>query len=93
MITEPGSIKILSENTDHSTIASIKKRLEISIDIHNSKLVAVAGHYDCAVNPVEEFEQRQQIKDAITRIKTWKFKIQLLGLWVNQNWQVEELEV
>ena len=54
MITEPGPNKILSENRDSRIVESIKKRVEISIVKHNSKLIAVMGHYGCAGNPVKK---------------------------------------
>lgn len=91
MITEPGPNKILSENTDHSTIESIKNKVKISIQKHNSNLLAVTGHYDCAGNPVEESEHKIQIGNAIKRLKTWNLKIKIIGLWINKNWRVEEL--
>ncbi|MBC7112827.1 MAG: hypothetical protein H5T34_02225 [Candidatus Methanomethyliales bacterium] len=91
MITEPGPIKILSENKDKALIDSIKKRLEISVRKHNSKLVAIVGHYDCAGNPVEKDTQIEQIAKSIEVVKSWKFDIQIIGLWVNEKWEVYKI--
>ena len=88
MITEPGPIKILSENKDKALINSIKKRVEISVRKHNSKLVAIVGHYDCAGNPVDKNIQIEQIVKSTEIVKSWKFDVQIIGLWVNEKWEV-----
>jgi hypothetical protein len=88
MITEPGPIKILSENKDKALINSIKKRVEISVRKHNSKLVAIVGHYDCAGNPVDMNIQIEQIAKSIEVVESWKFDVQIIGLWVNEKWEV-----
>ena len=46
MVTEPGLNKILSENRDRTIVESIKKRVEISVMKHNSKLIALVGHHE-----------------------------------------------
>ena len=40
MVTEPGTNKILAENGDKTTIESIKRRVKISVERHNSKQIA-----------------------------------------------------
>ena len=53
MITEPGPERLLAESKDVMASASIHRRLEISVNRHNSKLVAIEGHHDCAGNPTD----------------------------------------
>ncbi len=91
MITEPGPIKYLAENNDKTTIESIRKRVEISAVKHGSKVVAIVGHDDCAGNPVERDIQLEQIKKSIELAKSWGFAVQLLSLYVNERWEVEEV--
>ena len=88
MITEPGPNKILAENTDEAKLESIRRRLEISVANHNSKVVAIAGHYDCAGNPVDIECQLKHIFTAIQVVKEWNMGIKVVGLWVGENWQV-----
>ena len=88
MITEPGPNKILAENKDNSTIESIKRRIGISVNKHASKLIAITGHYDCAGNPVEKDTQLKQILLAIKTIELWNYGIQVIGLWIDENWEV-----
>ena len=54
MITEAGPNKILSECKATDVIESLKKKVAISVYKHNSQIIAVAGHYDCAGNPESE---------------------------------------
>lgn len=87
-ITEPGPNKILSENRDKTIVESIKRRVDISVIKHNSKYIAIVGHYDCAGNPVEQDIQLKQIPQAIRVMKEWNFDAQIIGLWVDENWVV-----
>lgn len=92
MITESGPNKMLTESKEDSILESIKRRIEISVNKHASKLVAIVGHYDCAGNPVEEDTQLKQIRSAIKTVKSWNFKVKIIGLWVDENWEVCEVE-
>ncbi|MFA5033265.1 MAG: carbonic anhydrase [bacterium] len=91
MITEPGPNKILAENTDTHMIESIKKRVGISVHKHHSKLIVITGHYDCAGNPVEEEIQKAQILEAIKVMKLWGFEVEIIGLWVDKNWEAHKI--
>ncbi|NQT90144.1 MAG: hypothetical protein HQ558_02715 [Candidatus Omnitrophica bacterium] len=86
MITIPGPDKILSENKESSLIELIKRRMLISIEKHGSRIVVIAGHYDCAANPVEEKEHLDQIKEAVKNIKAWNFEVDVYGVWVDKDW-------
>jgi carbonic anhydrase len=90
-ITEAGPNKILAENINETLVTSIKDRLEISIYKHNSTVIAMVGHYDCGGNPAEKDEQIVQIKESIKLIKTWFNDVEIIGLWVDRNWKVNEL--
>ena len=92
MITEPGPVRFLAEDEDPWVSASIRRRLEISVNRHKSELVAIAGHHDCAGNPVPKETQLKQIVAAIKTVKGWNFKVRVIGLWVNENWEVQEVD-
>ncbi len=85
LITEPGPNKILSENCENEIIESIRRKVEISIDRHNSELIALVGHYDCAGNQVDQDTQERQIRMAFKVIESWNFKAKIIGLWVNKH--------
>ena len=87
MITEPGINKILARN-NNSTIDLIKKYLKISLSVHESKLIALVGHYDCAGNPTKKKAQLNDILTAVKTICLWNFNVEVIGLWVDKNWKV-----
>ena len=62
MVTEPGPNKILCECCEKATIENIKKRVEISVNRHGSKVIAIVGHFGCAGNPAEKQTQIEQLK-------------------------------
>ena len=91
MITEPGPDKIMSSG-DESGIESIKTRTLISVEKHGSNVVAIVGHYDCAGNPVSKREHEEQVRESMRIVKSWNLPVNVIGLWVNENWQVEALD-
>ncbi|MBF0431565.1 MAG: hypothetical protein HQK83_09815 [Fibrobacteria bacterium] len=90
-VTEPGPNLILAKKDDDETIASIIKRIRISVDHHKSSGIAVVGHYDCAGNPAPCEDQAEHTCEAIKTIKEAFPDIDLLGLWVDENWEVSEV--
>lgn len=91
MITEPGPVKLLSNDVEETKIQSIKERVEISVKKHGSKIVAIIAHYDCAGNPVRKEIQLQQMDAAIKKVRSWGFEAEIVGLWVDDRWQVNKL--
>jgi hypothetical protein len=87
-ITEPGADKALAGGPA-DVIEAIKQKVLISVNAHNSKTVAVVGHHDCAANPVSEAQHKQDIGEAVARVQSWGLPVQVIGLWVNSEWQVE----
>lgn len=69
----------------------IRRKVEISIQKHGSKHIVVAGHHDCAGNPVSREEHEAQLRKAVELVKGWKFDAEVISLWVNENWEVEVL--
>ncbi|MCK4637628.1 MAG: hypothetical protein KAT49_07095 [Methanomicrobia archaeon] len=92
MITEPGPNKILAESKDDPVIETIKRRVKISVNKHASEIIAIVGHYDCAGNPVDRDTQIKQIRSAIRIVESWNFNVQIIGLWVDENWKVHKIE-
>ena len=90
-ITEAGPNGILAKQEDKATIQSIFKRVEISVNAHKSKGIAIVGHHDCVGNPVGKEEQLAQIRSAIQFLRDKYPRIIIVGLWVDAKWEVEEL--
>lgn len=90
-ITEPGPVKILAEATDIDALTVIKECLDVSINKHKAEAVAIVAHADCAGNPVSQEEQIREISLAKEQIRKWYAGMEIIGLWVNDSWQVEEV--
>ena len=88
-ITEPGPIHILAEQSDPQEIRAILERINISIEKHGSNQIALVGHHDCAGNPVSREVQLGQIKRSIAYLKSLYPNVEVIGLWVNERWDVE----
>jgi len=90
-ITEPGPCGIIASQKSPYIIKSILNRLKISIENHGSKSIAVVAHHDCAGNPVPKEKQFEQTKIAVSFLKASYPSLDIIGLWVNENWDVSEI--
>ncbi len=91
-ITEPGPIRILAEQSDQSQLASILSRIEISIQKHGSRHIAIIGHHDCAGNPVSKEKQIGQIHKAVAFIRQEYPKVEVMGIWIDEKWRIHEIK-
>ncbi len=92
MVTEAGPNRILAENNDALLINSIRNRVELSVNKHGSKLIAIVGHHDCAGNPADKDEQLRQLQAAARLVQKWGLQAKLVLLWVNEDWRVSAVE-
>ena len=90
-ITEAGPNLILAENKNTRSIQAILNKLEISLNKHHSTGVAIVGHHDCAGNPSSRDKQIGQIRKSIRFIGQKYEDIEIIGLWVDENWKVNEI--
>jgi hypothetical protein len=88
VITEPGPGKILAGGPSE-TVEAIKKKVRISLEAHRSNVIAIAAHHDCAGNPVNPAKQFEEINQAVGVIRRWGHAATIVGLWVNEKWEVE----
>lgn len=91
MVTEPGPNKILAENSDKAVVEDIKKRLEISVRHHGTKIVALVGHFGCAGNPAKKKDQVNHLKQAKKTVESFGLGVQIILLWVPEGWREAEL--
>ena len=78
--------------SNKNSIQEIKDNVLLSISTHGSKLVVISGHYDCIENPVSKKEHMIQIKNATSIIQSWDMKVEVIGVWVNEDWELETLK-
>ena len=90
-ITEPGPARILAEGQNSILAESILKRIDISINKHESIAIAIVTHHDCAGNPVDKNQQLIQLDSATKFMKEKYPNTEVLGLWINSDWEVEQI--
>ena len=90
MVTEPGPNKILADNLDKNVIENIKKRVEVSIHHHGSKVIAIVGHFGCAGNPTGKTEQIEHLIKAKKTVESFGFDAEIVLLWVDGDWKTVE---
>jgi hypothetical protein len=91
VITEPGPIRMLSEEDDPRAIDSILLRITVSVEKHGSAEIAVVGHYDCAGNPASRDEQVVQLEKARVVLSERFPGAEIIKLWVDESWKVSEI--
>ncbi len=90
LITEPGPEKMLTQGM-FTQIEDLKRKVKVSVEAHHSQVVALAAHHDCAGNPVSDDEHKAQVQKGAQVIAGWGLGVRVVGLWVNDQWQVERV--
>ena len=85
VITEAGMDGVLAKQKD---IAEILRSIKVSVHLNKSTRLFIVGHYDCRGNPVDENRHCKEIADAVKRLKSLCPAQEVIGLWVNDRWQV-----
>ncbi len=93
MITEPGPVGAFGKKGKADTVAAIRYRVQVSIEAHNSKNLAIAAHADCAGNPKSDREQQKEIAVAVNELRKTFPAMKVLGLWVDKTGRVTEVSV
>jgi len=90
-ITEAGPNGILAHPEEKQLTESIFNRVSISVKKHHSTKIAVVGHHDCLGNPGPKDVQNSHTEEAVKLLKQWFPGMEVIGLWVDENWQVHEI--
>jgi hypothetical protein len=91
MITEAGADGALALD-NYPLREAIRTRAGISVNKHHSALIAVVGHTDCAGNPVDAATHREHIRLAVNRVRSWDFPAEVIGLWLDEEWNIQPVE-
>lgn len=87
MITEPGIVKLLADNN----FGNIQEKINISVNKHGSKLIAIVAHDDCAGNPVNKEAQIEQLNKGQKLVSPRYPGIKVIKLWIDESWQAAEV--
>src|SRR6476620_10030646 len=92
MVTFPGVDGVISNGENSDEIAFIRNAVSISIEKHRSRIIAVVGHFDCAGNPGNREHHYAHIQRAVHEVSSWSFHAQVVGFYVNNKKQIEEVK-
>jgi len=94
-ITEAGIVGLIAKGPDEKFVENLKFKLLVSIDKHHSKGIVVDGHAECAGNPVEDEQHKQDIKKSVEFISDLiESKVPVVGVFVefqNDKWTAQEI--
>lgn len=85
MVTWPGANAALAE----SEIDAIRRAVTISVDAHQSRLIVVTGHHDCAAHPAGQDDHKKLIGRAVERVRSWGLSAEVVGAWIGPDWNPE----
>jgi hypothetical protein len=91
MVTFPGADGIFSSSEHSGEVSLIRRAVSISTERHGSSIIAVVGHYDCAGNPGDSEHHYMHIRRAMREVSSWNFQAQVIGLYVNDKREIEEV--
>ncbi len=91
MVTFPGADGIFSSRERSREVGLARRAVSISVKRHSSRVIAVVGHYDCAGNPGDREHHYAHIQKAVREVCSWNFPVQIIGLYVNDKWKIEEV--
>ncbi|MGA9745698.1 MAG: carbonic anhydrase, partial [Nitrososphaeraceae archaeon] len=83
---------VISNRENSDKIAFIRNAVSISIEKHRSRIIAVVGHFDCAGNPGNREHHYAHIQRSVHEVSSWNFHAQVVGFYVNDKKQIEEVK-
>lgn len=96
-VTEAGLVGKL-KNADQTLLDGITFKVrDVSIGKHHAKGVIVHGHAECAGNPVDDEQQKEDIRKSVDIMKSIVGDIPVVGVFAHRNssdssrWVVEEV--
>jgi hypothetical protein len=90
-VTIPGADYALTHMTPER-MAQIRDMVAVSVNAHGSQLIAIAGHFGCAAFDADRTQHEAAIRGAVSVVKGWGLPVRVVGLWVNEQWQIEPVE-
>ena len=93
MLTDAGPLGILTNTPDSPRAQLFIERVNIVIRVHDIKELAVTAHWDCRGNPQPKDVQLEQQREVILRYREIFPQLTIIGLWVDEQEHVHEIDV
>ena len=92
-ITEAGPVNVLASDPESSCSKAIYRKIDVSVNAHGSRVIAVVAHHDCAGNPKPKEAQLEDLRVSVEVLKRRYPDLQVIPIWVGEDWRVEEVEL
>ncbi|HEY7974453.1 MAG TPA: carbonic anhydrase [Ktedonobacterales bacterium] len=90
-VTVPGADYALTHMTP-DRLTQMREMVAVSVNAHGSQIIAIAGHFGCAAFDADRAGHEAAIRSAVRVVQDWGLPVRVVGLWVNEQWQVEPVE-
>jgi hypothetical protein len=90
-VTVPGADYALTHMAP-DRMAQMRDMVAVSVNAHGSQIIAIAGHFGCAAFDADRAGHEAAIRGAVSVVKGWGLPVRVVGLWVNEQWQIEPVE-
>lgn len=90
VVTMPGPDMVLSSGGSPAS-ELVRQNVGVSVNAHHSATVVIAGHHLCAAFPVDREEHLKAIRQAMRVVTAWGYPVEVIGLYVNDQWMVEQV--
>jgi carbonic anhydrase len=91
LVTAPGVVAVVSGAQPSEDAESLYRRVEISVEAHQSVGIAIAAHHDCAANPVAQEIQLSQLWTAVGNVSERFPGVGVVALWIGETWKPQEV--
>lgn len=89
MITCPGPVAVLAAQQPAALLHFIQESVRLSLTMHDSAVVALVAHHDCAANRCSDTQHLAQLRSGLQRLHQWGLPARIVGLWVDSTWRVK----
>jgi hypothetical protein len=88
LITEPEVDSYIVRATGQQ-LADLRRKIQYSLHEHQSNLVIVSAHHDCAGGTMSDDDRKRQLKQATQIVVAFELPVRVVGVWLNDQWQSE----
>lgn len=89
-ITEAGPAGVLAADPECDDALAIYRKIDISVEKHDSVGIAVVAHHDCAGNPKPEEDQLEDLAESAKILRARYPGLPVITLWVGKEGTVTE---
>ncbi len=90
-VTAPGADALLAERGDAAAVSVLLDAVATSLAAHDSRMIFLSGHDDCAANPVDAIEHHAQISAAGDYLRASFPGVSVVLLFVDADGSIEEV--